>query len=65
MLRDWMKGRRSEVDDLNGQIVIRARGTNVATPVNAAVVELARRIEQGALKPGSANLELLEQMIRG
>lgn len=65
VLQDWMKGRRSEVDDLNGQVVKRARGAGVATPVNAAVVELAHRIEQGTLKPGPANLELLEQMVRG
>jgi len=65
VLQDWMKGRRSEVDDLNGQVVKRARGTKVTTPVNAAVVELAHRIEQGVLKPGPANLELLERMVRG
>jgi hypothetical protein len=34
-------------------------------PVNAAIVEVARRIEQGILKPGPANLRLVLDMAGG
>jgi len=55
-----MKGRHSEVDDLNGCIVKEAERVGVSTPVNAAVVELARQIEQGSLQPDPSNLALLK-----
>ena len=63
VLQDWMKGRHSEVDDLNGHVVKEAERLGVSTPVNAAVVELAHRIEQGILKPQPSNFRLLEQMV--
>lgn len=61
VLQDWEKGRHSEVDDLNGHVVERGREVGVATPVNAVVVELAHRIERGALHPHPSNLA---EMIR-
>ena len=64
VLQDWMKGRRSEVDNLNGQIVDEARRLGLSTPVNSAIAELARRIEQGVLKPGPENLGLLHELIK-
>ena len=39
VLQDWMKGRHSEVDDLNGLVVAEQAGLGGAAPVNAAVVE--------------------------
>ena len=63
VLQDWMKGRHSEVDDLNGCIVQEAQRAGLSTPVNAAVVELAHQIERGTLKPDPANLELLKARI--
>ena len=64
VLQDWMKGRRSEVDNLNGQVVAEAARLGLSMPVNAAIVELAHRIEQGTLKPGPDNLALLHDLIR-
>ena len=58
-----MKGRRSEVDNLNGQVVDEARRLGLSMPVNAAIIELAHRIEQGQLKPGPENLTLLRDII--
>ena len=43
VLHDWMKGRHSEVDDLNGLVVAEQARLGGAAPVNAAVVELAHR----------------------
>lgn len=63
VLQDWMKGRHSEVNDINGQVVAQAKKLGIATPVNAAAVELAHRIEQGILKPGPSNLRLIQDMV--
>lgn len=61
VLQDWEKGRHSEVDDLNGHVVARGLEVGVATPVNAAVVQLAHRIEHGELHPDPS---LLAEMAR-
>jgi 2-dehydropantoate 2-reductase len=53
VLHDWSKGRRSEVDDINGAVVAQL-GTDAA-PVNAAVIEMAHRIERGDLDPKLSN----------
>jgi len=64
VLQDWIKGRHSEVDDLNGLVAREGRRHGVATPVNDAVVELAHRIERGALSPEPRNLALLKALAR-
>jgi len=53
ILHDWSKGRRSEVDEINGAVV--AELGPDAAPVNAAVVEFAHRIERGELEPKIGN----------
>ncbi len=63
ILHDWMKGRHSEVDDINGVVVAEHTGRGKAAPVNAAIVELAHRIEHGELKPDPANLALLHELL--
>lgn len=63
VLQDWQKGRRSEADGLNGHVAAKAKELGIATPVNAAFFELARRVEQGTLKPGPDNIALLQDMI--
>jgi 2-dehydropantoate 2-reductase len=62
ILQDWMKGRHSEVDDINGRVVELSTRHGLAAPVNAAVVELAHRIERGELEPAASNLELLRDL---
>ena len=52
VLHDWLKGRHSEVDDVNGLVVAEQARLGGAAPVNAAVVELAHRIERGEARPG-------------
>ena len=59
LLQDMMKGRRTEVDYLNGYVVRKGREASVPTPMNEAVVEVTKRIEGGELKQGPANLALL------
>jgi 2-dehydropantoate 2-reductase len=62
VLQDWTKGRHSEVDDINGAVVAEGARLGVPTPVNAAVVELAHRIERGDLAPGADNVALLQRL---
>ncbi len=63
VLQDWMKGRHSEVDDLNGLVAQEAQRLGLPAPVNAAVAEIGRRIEREGLAPGPANLAILREMI--
>jgi 2-dehydropantoate 2-reductase len=56
ILQDWTKGRRSEVDDINGHVVLATERLGRGAPVNAAVVEVAHGIERGDLEPGPSNL---------
>ncbi|HEY2477185.1 MAG TPA: 2-dehydropantoate 2-reductase N-terminal domain-containing protein [Solirubrobacterales bacterium] len=59
VLHDWRKGRRGEVDDINGEVVATL---GADAPVNQAIVKVAHRIERGELEPGPANLELLQAL---
>ncbi|MBB1510929.1 ketopantoate reductase family protein [Tessaracoccus sp. MC1756] len=61
ILQDWGKGRRSEVGDINGNVLRLSREHGLAAPHNERVCELARRIELGELRPDPTNLELLLQ----
>ena len=62
ILQDWIKHRRSEVDDLNGRVVSTLGQFGSAAPANAAVVEFAHRIERRELEPGLHNLTGLLQL---
>ncbi len=64
VLQDWRKGRRSEVDDLNGTVVAEGARLGVPTPVNRAVVEVGHRIERGEIAPDPSNLRLIEAAIQ-
>jgi 2-dehydropantoate 2-reductase len=47
MLQSLERGRKTEIDFLNGYVVEQARKAGVPTPVNAALVRLIREIESG------------------
>jgi hypothetical protein len=44
-----MKGRHSEVDDLNDFVAAEAKRLGMQAPVNEAIVELTHRVEMGVL----------------
>lgn len=48
MADDLSKGRRTEVDYLNGEVVALAKRLGRTAPVNSRIVELVRRAEAGA-----------------
>ena len=57
MGQDIRKGRRTEIDFINGLIVERGRDTGIETPVNAAMVALVKRVERGELSPSPSLIE--------
>ena len=57
LLQDVMRGRRTEIDYLNGYVCEQGRRRGVKTPVNDAVVETVRSYGVGTLKPDPKNLE--------
>lgn len=59
VLQDWMKGRHSEVNELNGHVVREQRKLGGSAPLNALVVDVAQRIERGEIEADPANLDLL------
>jgi len=62
-IQDHLKGRRSEIEFINGLVSRKGREVNVPTPYNDAVVELDRQINQGLLKMDASNYERLKQRV--
>ena len=58
-LQDWLKGRRAEVDEINGIVVAEQQAMGGTAPVNAKLVDIALRIERGELKADPSNAALL------
>ncbi len=56
MGQDAIKGRRSEIDHLNGLVCQRGSEAGVPTPFNDAVVSLMRQVDAGTLQPSPANI---------
>lgn len=63
LLQDVLKGRRTEVDHLNGYVSAQGRKVGVNTPFNDAIVELFHSHGVGRLKPDPKNLEPLVKML--
>lgn len=59
VLQDWMKGRRAEIDEINGLVVAEQLKMGGAAPVNAKLVDIAHRIESGELKADPSNAALV------
>ncbi|MBO5595676.1 MAG: 2-dehydropantoate 2-reductase [Bacteroidales bacterium] len=57
MLQDIEKGKRTEVDAINGAIAAYGRKIGFPTPMNEKVTAIIHRIEQGELKPSFDNLK--------
>ena len=60
MLQDLEKGKKTEVDSINGSVSQQGRRVGVPTPCNDKVVEIVHCIEAGELLPGRENLSLFK-----
>jgi 2-dehydropantoate 2-reductase len=58
-LQDSKKGRKNELEFINGMVSLRGKEVGVPTPCNDAVTEIARRINKGELKMERSNYDLL------
>jgi 2-dehydropantoate 2-reductase len=58
MAQDVAKGRRTEIDEMNGHVVAEGRRTGVATPVSAAIADVVREVQAGARRQAPQNLEV-------
>ncbi len=57
MLQDIEKGKKTEVDSINGVVCEFGRKYGIPTPVNDKVVEIIHGIEDGKYKPSCDNLQ--------
>ena len=63
LLQDVIKGRRTEVDYLNGYVVRKSEEVGVPTPMNRAIVGLMKKLEAGEVNPDPSNLERLKSCL--
>ena len=52
MAQDLAKGRRTEIEYMNGYIVAKAGEAGTQTPTHAAIASLIRKMERGEARPG-------------
>ena len=56
MGQDMVKGRRTEIEFLNGLIVEKGKEVGIPTPANAALTDIVKRVERGELKADPRNI---------
>ena len=56
MGQDMVKGRRTEIEYLNGFVCDKAKDVRIATPANAALTDIVKRVEKGELKPDKKHI---------
>jgi ketopantoate reductase len=64
VLQDHLKGRYSEVDQINGYVADESEKRGLKAPVNRAVTEITKRIYAGELKPDPANVKLIQEALQ-
>jgi 2-dehydropantoate 2-reductase len=62
-LQDVMRGRRTEIEELNGFVASEGRRLGVPTPFNDAVVAAVKAHAVGTLKPDPKNLDSIAQLL--
>ena len=51
MGQDMVKGRRTEIEFLNGLVVRKGEEVGISCRANAVLVDIVKRVEKGELKP--------------
>jgi 2-dehydropantoate 2-reductase len=62
--QDIVKGRRTEIDFLNGLVTSRGDEAGVPAPTHRAVVEVVKAVEAGSLEPSPALVEKVWELAR-
>ena len=63
MLQDVMKGRRTEIEYLDGYVADRGRQVGVATPACDRITSLLKRVERGELASDADNIRLMSDFM--
>ncbi len=63
MLQDLEKGKKTEIDSINGVVCSYGRKHGVPTPVNDLAVKIVHGIENGEYVPSSDNLKLFRPLL--
>jgi 2-dehydropantoate 2-reductase len=61
MGQDMVKGRRTEIEYMNGLVVEKGRELGIATPANAVLTNIVKRVERGELKPDKSHITGLRE----
>jgi 2-dehydropantoate 2-reductase len=56
MGQDMVKGRRTEIEFINGLIARKGEEIGIPTPANVALTDIVKRVERGELKPDPRHL---------
>ena len=56
MGQDMVKGRRTEIEFLNGFIVDKSKEVGIPSPANAALTDIVKRVEKGELQPDKRHI---------
>ena len=64
-LQDVIKGRKTEVDYLNGYVSLRGREVGIATPVNDTIVAILKQVDAGMLPADPANVDAVWDLVKG
>lgn len=64
MLQDLEKGKRCEIDAINGVVSAYGKKVGVPTPFNDKVIEIIRSIENGERRPSFENVALFDELYR-
>ncbi|HLZ69234.1 MAG TPA: ketopantoate reductase family protein [Dehalococcoidia bacterium] len=62
--QDIAKGRRTEIDYLNGYVSARGREVGIRTPVNDAIVVVLKEVEAGDRAPDPANVDRVWDLVQ-
>ena len=63
MLQDLKKGKKCEIDAINGVVCEWGIKCSVATPINDRIVEIIKKAENGELKPCMENISLFDDLL--
>ena len=63
ILQDFLKGRRTEIEMINGIVVEESKKMGKSAPYNAAIVEIGAMISSGEISPKPENIKLLQKTI--